>query len=70
MRFRKPAKRAKGPRFPGTRRAVDGHAAVYAVEAMASEAILVHSLPDFAEVTGPLMPGPAAAGRFATRRSR
>ncbi len=41
-------------RFPGRPGAADGHAAVFAIEAMASDVIVVQSTPDLAEITGPM----------------
>jgi pyruvate-ferredoxin/flavodoxin oxidoreductase len=40
--------------FPGTPQALNGHAALYAIESMASDVIVLHAVPDFAEITGPL----------------
>jgi len=41
-------------RFPGTPVALDGHAAVCAVETIASNAVLIQTGPELAEITGPL----------------
>jgi pyruvate-ferredoxin/flavodoxin oxidoreductase len=54
MRLRKKKTQADAYRFPGTSRAIDGHAAVYAVETSACDAILVQSGTDWTEITGPL----------------
>jgi pyruvate-ferredoxin/flavodoxin oxidoreductase len=54
MRFRKPDNRNSKPAFPGETGATGGHEALYATEAMASEALLVQSNAHFADVVGPL----------------
>lgn len=54
MRFRKSKTQPEEVRFPGRKLALDGHAALYAVELMASDAVVVHSSSDLTEVTGPL----------------
>jgi pyruvate-ferredoxin/flavodoxin oxidoreductase len=41
-------------RFPGTKVALDGHAAVCAVEKIASDVVLIQTGPELAEITGPL----------------
>jgi pyruvate-ferredoxin/flavodoxin oxidoreductase len=54
MLFRKFKAREERFRFPGKKHALDGHGAVYTVETMACEAVLVRAVPDLAEITGPV----------------
>jgi pyruvate-ferredoxin/flavodoxin oxidoreductase len=51
---RSKSKREEEARFPGYPHALDGHAAAYAVETLSSDAVVVQSAPDMAEITGPL----------------
>ncbi|MDH3215942.1 MAG: 4Fe-4S binding protein [Candidatus Krumholzibacteria bacterium] len=68
MWFRKSERQSEPHPFPGEEQALDGHAAAYAVETMACEAVLVQSAPDFAEIAGPLRKlVPEADGRFSSR---
>ncbi len=54
MWFKKSKQQGRTFPFPGVAQALNGHAAVYAVENMASDAIVLHAHPDFAEMIGPL----------------
>ena len=54
MWFRKTKTLAESFRFPGQKHALDGHGAVFTVENMASEAILIRAVAELAEVTGPM----------------
>ncbi len=54
MWFRKTKTRTESFNFPGQKHALDGHAAVFTVENMASEAVLIRAVPELAEITGPM----------------
>ena len=54
MIFRRSRKSDTSFPFPGSEHALDGHAAVYATEAIAGEALVVQASPDLDEITGPL----------------
>ena len=45
---------SKTVKFPGRRFALDGHGVAYTVATMASDAVLIQSSSDLAEITGPL----------------
>ncbi|HEX9857006.1 MAG TPA: 4Fe-4S binding protein, partial [Paracoccaceae bacterium] len=54
MWFHKDKPKQKEYPHAGTETALDGHTAVYAVENLASEAVIIQNLPEFAGLTGPL----------------
>jgi len=54
MLFKRSKPEKSAARFPGRPGAADGHAAVFAVESMASDVVVVQSTPDLAEITGPM----------------
>ena len=75
MWFKKETKQQQEFPWPGKQTALDGHTAVYMVEHMSSEAIMVHAQPEFAELTGPLInlsmdPGAIATGQVMVRHSK
>ncbi|MEJ2721565.1 MAG: hypothetical protein P8181_10580, partial [bacterium] len=53
MIFRKSKTQDETFLFPGEAKILNGHGAAFAVEAVASEAVLVRAVPDLAEITGP-----------------
>lgn len=54
MWFKKTIDEVEDYPLPGTERAMDAHAAVYAMAAAASDAVVVHAVPETTEMTGPL----------------
>lgn len=54
MRFSKKRKRSETYPFPGRERALDGHAAAYVVETLASDVLVIQRGSDSIEMTGPL----------------
>lgn len=54
MRIGRSKTKDREVKFPGYPHALDGHAAAYAVETMVSDAVVVQSAPDMAEITGPM----------------
>ncbi|MGD8413937.1 MAG: 2-oxoacid:acceptor oxidoreductase family protein, partial [Candidatus Latescibacterota bacterium] len=54
MRIGRSKSKDKEETFPGYPHALDGHAAAYAVETTVSDAVVVQSAPEMAEITGPL----------------
>ena len=68
MRIGRSKSKNEESRFPGYPHALDGHASAYAVETTASDAVVVESAPDMAEITGPLRNlAPAGYGPVAGR---
>jgi pyruvate-ferredoxin/flavodoxin oxidoreductase len=54
MRIGRSKSKDETTRFPGYPHALDGHASAYAVETTASDAVVVQSAADMAEITGPM----------------
>jgi pyruvate-ferredoxin/flavodoxin oxidoreductase len=68
MWFGKSKKEQAPAKYPGIPCALDGHAAVWTVETMACDSVLIQSGSDMAELTGPLRNLVPAAGTSAGRQ--